>query len=48
VGVGGGGGAEWWCHLQPLQHGALERIDEAILLVMICQADGREVQPVGE
>ena len=40
--------ADGWRHLQPRQHGALERIDEAILLVDDGEANGREAQPVGE
>ena len=41
-------GAEWRRHLEPSQDGALERIDEAVLLVDDGEADGREAQPVGE
>jgi hypothetical protein len=52
-GSGGGGGracdrAEWSRHLEPCQDGALERIDEAVLLVDDGEADGREAQAVGE
>ena len=41
-------GAEWRRHLEPSQDGALERIDEALLLVDDGEADGREAQAVGE